>query len=60
MPTTLPERRALLHKKETSFKFLASMTLLLILTALLSILVDPSAANQRSFEYPSDGWIYSP
>ena len=33
MPTTLPERCAPSHEKESSFKFLASMTLLLILAA---------------------------
>jgi hypothetical protein len=60
MPTTLPERCAPSHEKESSFKFLASMTLLLILAAFLSILVDLSAANQRSFTYPIDGQIYSP
>jgi len=39
---------------------LASMTLLLILAAFLSILVNLSAANQRSFMYPIDGQIYFP
>lgn len=49
MPTTLPERCAVSHEKERSFKFLASVTLLLILAAFLSVLVDQSAANQVSF-----------
>ena len=60
MPTTLPERCAPSHEKESSFKFLASMTLLLMLAAFLSILVDLSAANQPSFTYPIDGQIYFP
>jgi hypothetical protein len=60
MPTTLPERCAPSHDKDGSFKFLASMTVLLILAAFLSILVDLSAANQRSFRYPIDGQIYFP
>ena len=60
MPTTLPERNAPSHEKESSFKSLASMTLLLILAAFLSILVNLSAANQRSFMYPIDGQIYFP
>ncbi len=60
MPTTLPERCAPSHEKDSSFKFLASMTLLLILAAFLSILVDLSAANQRSFTYPIDSQIYFP
>jgi hypothetical protein len=60
MPTTLPERCAPSNEKESSFKFLAGMTLLLILAAVLSIVVDPSVANQRSFTYPIDGQIYFP
>ena len=60
MPTTLPKRCAPSHENESSFKSLASTTLLLILAAFLSILVDLSAANQRSFTYPIDNQIYFP
>jgi len=60
MPTTLPKRCALSHEKASSFKFLANMTLLLVLAAFLSILVDLSAANQRSSTYPIDTQIYFP
>jgi hypothetical protein len=60
MPTTLPERCALSHEKESSFEFLPNMALLLMLAAFLSILVDLSAASQGFFGYPTDGQIYFP
>ncbi len=60
MPTTLPKRCAPSHEKESSFEFLASMTLLLIFAAFLSILVDLSAASQGFFAYPTNGQIYFP
>ena len=60
MPTTLPKRCAPSHENESSFKSLASMTLLLILAAFLSILVDLSAPSQGLFAYPTAGQIYFP
>ncbi len=58
MPTTLPERCAPSYEKESSFKSLASVTLLLVLAAFLSILVDLSAASQGWSAYPIDGQFY--
>jgi hypothetical protein len=60
MPTTLPERCAPSHEKESSFSSLAVMALLLILAAFLSVLADLSPATQHSFTYPMDGQIYFP
>ena len=60
MPTTLPERRIPSHAKEITFKSLASMTLFLILAAVLSVLVDLSTDSQRPSTYPIDGQVYFP
>jgi hypothetical protein len=60
MPTTLPERCAQSHEKESSFSSVAGTTFLLILAAFFSILIDLSAGTQRSITYPIDGRIYFP